>query len=204
MRTWDYWLTQSGGKRPIDVDDYLAIGGMADALSQHADEAYDGLPDDRHRAIAKRLFQALSEKGVDNREARRPTTVSTLLQIVDVPMADMIRVIDEFRAPGRSFLTPAHVALNTDAVIDISHESLIRGWKRLRQWVEEEADSAREYRRLADTGALHAQGIAGLLHDPDLDHVLAWRDGEHPNAAWGVRYHPGFEQAIAFLEQSRL
>jgi tetratricopeptide (TPR) repeat protein len=205
MRTWDYWLTQCGGKRPIDVDDYLAIGSMADALSQHADEAYDGLPDDRHRAIAKRLFQALSEKGADNREARRPTTVGTLLQIVDAPMAAMIRVVDEFRAPGRSFLTPEAVgALTTDTVIDISHESLIRGWKRLRQWVEEEADSAREYTRLSDTAALHAQGIAGLLRDPDLDHVLAWYDSEHPNAAWGDRYRHGFEQAMAFLEQSRL
>jgi tetratricopeptide (TPR) repeat protein len=205
MRTWDYWLTQSGGKRPIEVDDYLAIGGMSEALSEHADEAYDGLPDDRHRAIAKRLFQALSEKGADNREARRPTTVGMLLQIIDAPMTDIIRVVDEFRAPSRSFLMPAHtVALNTDTVIDISHESLIRGWKRLRQWVEEEADSAREYCRLADTAALHAQGIAGLLRDPDLDHVLAWRDRKHPSAAWGDRYHHGFKQAIAFLEQSRV
>jgi tetratricopeptide (TPR) repeat protein len=205
MRTWDYWKEHGGGGRQIDIDDYLAIGVMADALSQHADEAYAGLPDDRYRAIAKHIFQALSEKGPDNREARRPTTVGKLAQVVDVPIADIVRVLDDFRAPGRSFLMPAQsAALNPDSVIDISHESLIRGWRRMRQWVEEEAESARVYRRLADTASLHSQGTAGLLHDTDLEYVLAWRDKERPNANWGQRYHPGFEQAMAFLEQSRL
>jgi tetratricopeptide (TPR) repeat protein len=205
MRTWDYWQAHGAGARPIDVEDYLAIGGMADALSQHADEAYAGLPDDRYRAIAKRVFQALSEKGPDNRETRRPTTIGSLALVTDAPITDIIRVDDDFRAPGRSFLMPAAgVALNPLSVIDISHESLIRGWRRMRQWVDDEAESAREYRRLAETALLHAQGTAGLLHDPDLDHVLAWRNKEHPTADWARRYHPGFEQAMAFLEESRL
>jgi tetratricopeptide (TPR) repeat protein len=205
MRTWEHWKAQGNHERPIDVDDYLAIGGMADALSQHADEAYDGLPNDRYRAIAKRTFQALSEKGIDNRATRRPTTVDMLAQVVDVPISDIIRVIEDFRAPGRSFLMPPQgVALEAGAFVDISHESLIRGWRRMRQWVEDEAESARVYRRLADTASLHTHGIAGLLRDPDLEHVLSWHDKEHPNAAWGSRYYPGFEQAMSFLQQSRI
>ncbi len=205
MRTWDYWQAHGGSERPIDVEDYLAIGGMADALSQHADEAYAGLPDDRYRTIAKRVFQALSEKGPDNRETRRPTTIGSLALVTDAPITDIIRVVDDFRATGRSFLMPAAmVPLNPLSVIDISHESLIRGWRRMRQWVDDEAESAREYRRLAETALLHAQGTAGLLHDPDLDHVLAWRNKEHPTADWARRYQPGFEPAMAFLEQSGL
>lgn len=205
MRTWDYWQAHGANGRPIDVEDYLAIGGMADALSQHADEAYAGLPDDRYRTIAKRVFQALSEKGPDNRETRRPTTVGSLALVTDAPITDIIRVVDDFRAPGRSFLMPAAgVPLNPLSVIDISHESLIRGWRRMRQWVDDEAESAREYRRLAETALLHAQGTAGLLHDPDLAHVLAWRNKEHPTPDWARRYHPGFEQAMTFLEESRL
>jgi tetratricopeptide (TPR) repeat protein/energy-coupling factor transporter ATP-binding protein EcfA2 len=204
LRTWDYERDHDGSQRAIDVDDYLAIGGMADALSKHADEAYDGLPDDRSRAIAKRIFQALSEKGPDNREARRPTTIGKLALVVDAPVEDIIRVVEDFRTPGRSFLTPTHGRpLNAETVIDISHESLIRGWRRMRQWAEEEAESARHYRRLADTAGLHAQGMAGLLRDPDLEHMLAWRDRERPTSDWGLRYHPGFAQAIGFLEQSR-
>jgi tetratricopeptide (TPR) repeat protein len=205
LRTWDYWQSHRADGRPIDLDDYRAIGGMAEALSLHADEAYEGLPDDRYREIARRMFQALTEKGLDNREARRPTTVGTLAQVTGVPFPDIILVVDQFRRPGRSFLMPpAGIALDDGSVIDISHESLIRGWERLRKWVDEEADSAKVYRRLAQTAALHAQGTAGLWHDPDLEHALAWRDREHPNAAWAERYDPGFEQAMAFLEKSRV
>jgi hypothetical protein len=64
-------------------------------------------------------------------------------------------VIETFRAAGHSFVTPPPpIPLEADTVIDISHESLIRGWRRLRAWVEEEAESARVYRRLAETAAL--------------------------------------------------
>jgi tetratricopeptide (TPR) repeat protein len=205
MRTWDHWKAHNGDVRSIDVDDYVAIGGMAEALSRHADEAYDGLSDDRYRTIAQRLFQALSEKGPDNREARRPTKVSTLARVIDAPMADVICVVEDFRPSGRSFLTPAQgTSLSEDSVIDISHESLISGWQRMRRWVDDEAESARIYRRLAETAALHANGKAGLLHDPELENFLAWKEKEHPNTEWGLRYHSGFDQAMAFLDQSRL
>ena len=65
LRTWDYWQSHHADGRPIDLDDYRAIGGMAEALSLHADEAYEGLPNDRYREIARRMFQALTEKGLD-------------------------------------------------------------------------------------------------------------------------------------------
>jgi tetratricopeptide (TPR) repeat protein len=205
MRTWDYWNAHGGGERSIDIDDYVAIGGMAEALSRHADEAYDGLAHDRYRTIAQRMFQALSEKGPDNREVRSPTNVSKLARVIDAPMADVVRVVEDFRAPGRSFLTPAQgISLNADSVIDISHESLISGWQRMRRWVDDEAESARIYRRLAETAALHEKDKAGLLHDPELENFLVWKEKEHPNAEWGLRYHSGFEQAMVFLEQSRL
>jgi tetratricopeptide (TPR) repeat protein len=204
MRTWDYWQAHGGDHRPIDLDDYLEIGAMAEALSRHADEAYRDLPGDRHRIIARQIFQALSEKGPDNREARRPTTVGTLAEVAGAQIADVIRVVEEFRKPGRSFLVPAQgVALDATSIIDISHESLIRGWRRLRQWVDEEAESARIYRRLAETAGLHAQGTAGLWRDPDLEHALAWRDKEHPTPAWGNRHRPGYELAMTFLDRSR-
>src|SRR4029077_9306376 len=46
MRTWDHWDRHAADGRAIDLEDYEAIGGMAEALSQHADEAFDELADD--------------------------------------------------------------------------------------------------------------------------------------------------------------
>ena len=51
-------------------------------------------------------------------------------------------VVDAFRAPGVNFLVPEldpkHPKLPPDAYIDISHESLIRQWKKLSEWLEKE------------------------------------------------------------------
>src|SRR5262249_26790977 len=113
-------------------------------------------------------------------------------------------VVEAFRAPGRTFLMPmSDVELAPHTVIDISHESLMRVWKRLDRWVEEESQSARIYRRLADTAALHAEGKAGIYHDPDLQIALSWRESAKPTEAWAERYHAGFAQALSFLETSR-
>src|SRR5262249_10577325 len=168
MRTWDRWAEEHQPGEPIDLRHYEAIGRMSDALSRHADEAYAELPDERSKEIAKRLFQALTEKSGDNREVRRPAQVSEIAAISHAGPQEVIAVIAYFRRPGRSFLMPrADVPLTAEHVIDISHEALIRGWQRLRSWVDEERESAVLYHRLAEASMLHDQGKAGLWHDPE-------------------------------------
>jgi hypothetical protein len=93
--------------------------------------------------------------------------------------------------------------LKPETVIDISHESLMRVWLSLRKWVEEEAESARIYRRLAESARLHSEGREGLLQDPALQLTLDWRNRAKPNPAWGERYAAGFKQAMDFLDRSR-
>ena len=202
MRTWDRWKSRGDASRPVDLEDYEAIGGAANALSMHADEAFEGL-DPAGKAIAEKLFRALTERDAENREARRPTRLAALAESCGADLAATSAVVEAFRAPGRSFLTPAPPApLGPDAVIDISHESLIRGWRRLRGWVEAEAESARVYRRLSETADLNAAGKAGLWRDPDLALALDWQAREAPTAAWAERYGGRFEAARAFLDRS--
>jgi WD40 repeat protein/tetratricopeptide (TPR) repeat protein len=203
MRTWEHWTTDHAQDEPLDLRHYEGIGGMREALSRHADEVFAELPDDRHRVVAERVFKALTERGADNRGIRRPTRVSQLAAITGAADAEVRSVVEVFRKSGRTFLMPPEgVELSSDTVIDISHESLMRVWQRLRHWVEEEAQSARIYSRLAETAALYAEGKAGLYHDPDLQIALSWRETAEPNEAWAGRYHPAFASAIAFLEKS--
>ena len=203
MRTWDIWEAD-GRKGPLDLADYEATGGMASALSRHADEAYRELGDDRRREIARMLFQRLSEKSEDHREIRRPTRLDELCAVVNAGAEEVTAIIEVFRRPGRSFLMPpADVPLTAHSAIDISHESLMRVWTRLKEWVEEEAESAAQYRRLAQSAALAAKGEAGPMTDPELSITLGWRKKWRPNAAWADRYYPGFAGADAFLEKSR-
>ena len=96
-----------------------------------------------------------------------------------------------------------NTAIHIGTVIDISHESLMRVWERLRGWVEEESQSARIYHRLAETAALHSSGEAGLYHDPDLRIAITWRDEHHPNERWASRYSGDFNAAMKFLDDSQ-
>ena len=189
---------------PLDLEHYEATGGMHQALSLHADEIFDAFPSDPHRTAAARIFKALTERGPDGRGIRRPTRLGDLVAIAGVEAPIVRLVIEAYRAPGGTFLMPpATSALDGTTVIDISHESLMRVWSRLRRWVDEEAQSARIYRRLHETAGLHAEKRAGLYHDPDLQIALSWRDASEPNPAWAGQYGGGFTEAMAFLDTSR-
>ena len=204
MRTWGFWFAHCRNGEPIGLEHYEAVGTMADALSKHADEAFDELPDARSRLIAELLFKALTERGADNREIRRPTSLKDICAIANASPLEVGAVIDVFRKGGRSFLMPsAGTDLKPETVIDISHESLIRNWDRLQEWVDEEAQSARIYRRLAEAAVLHREGQEGLAIDPALQIALDWRARQKPNAAWANRYRSEFDTAIAFLDASR-
>ena len=90
-------------------------------------------------------------------------------------------IVEAYRAAGRTFLMPPDsIELGPKVVVDISHESLMRVWGHLVRWVDEEAQSARIYRRLADTSQLFRENKAGLYRDPDLQISLAWRDQNNP------------------------
>jgi hypothetical protein len=203
MRTWDYWAAHRLNGEPLGLEHYTAIGTMSEALSRHADEAFNELPNERSRLIAEKLFKRLTEKGTDNREIRRPTPLAELCAVCEATEDEVIVVIDLFRHEGRSFLMPpAGNELRSETVIDISHESLIRNWKRLQAWVDEEAQSSRIYRRLAEAAVLHREGSEALLQDPALQIALDWLAKNKPNADWAKRYHPEFDEAVAYLEQS--
>ena len=198
MRTWDACVSGE-----LDIDDYASIGALTDALSRHADEIYESLPESR-QSIAERVFRTLTEKGADNRGIRRPTRFGHLVQITGGDASGVREVLDAYRAPGITFLMPGiRAGLEDDTVVDLSHESLMRVWRRLRGWVEEEAQSARIFLRLAETAALWRDEKAGLYRDPDLQIAQSWREKEAPNAAWAAQYAPGFDDAIAFLDASR-
>ena len=202
-RTWSQWETL-GEDSPLDLPHYQAIGTMSRALDQHAEKAHAELTTERQRQICKKLFKALTDKATDPRGVRRPTRLETLCALADATPAEITQVIDVFRKPSRSFLMPpAEDKLESETVIDISHESLMRVWERLKTLADEEAQSAHIYCRLAETAVLHSQGKAGLWDDPDLQVALDWQEKNKPNQDWARRYDPGFEGAIAFLQQSK-
>ena len=201
MQTCTMWAKD--GKGPIDLEHYEKSGTIQHALSLHADEALAGLSDES-LAIAKRMFQALTETDASNRRIRRPANLHEIVAVCGKKEAPetVMSLITRFNADHRNFLVISPGATEDNPLLDISHESLIRQWKTLAAWVDEEAESARVYRRLAESAKLHAGGKAGYYRDADLQVALDWQRQQQPNAEWAGRYHPEFELAVGFLKQS--
>lgn len=204
MRTWDIWKQKGNAEQPLDIDDYEEAGTMEHALSQHAEEAYGELVTSRQKQICQSLFKALTDKGSDARGIRRPTRLAEICELSNASMQEVVEVIEVFRKPGRSFLMPpSGVTLKEDSIIDISHESLMRVWERLIEWVDDENRSAEAYKRLCDAAVMYQLGTGGLLRNPELDIAQKWRLQNEPNATWAKRYNPNFESTIAFLDYSK-
>jgi energy-coupling factor transporter ATP-binding protein EcfA2 len=204
MRTWDYWIENREPGEPIDIRHYNAIGKISEALSIHANEAYDELTT-REKEIAEILFKSVTEKNQDNRGMRRPVRVDLVAELAGAGESEVISVVNHFRRAGRSFLMPAeNVKLHRESIVELSHESLMRIWVRLESWVDEEFESAQMYKRLSEAAAMYQIGKTGLWRPPDLQLALNWQQKQKPIRAWAQRYDEAFERAIVFLDTSRI
>jgi tetratricopeptide (TPR) repeat protein/energy-coupling factor transporter ATP-binding protein EcfA2 len=203
-RTWAEWQRTRRGNEPISSSHYEAIGTMAHALDQHAEKAFAELTSERQKKICEVVFQALTDKGTEARGIRRPTSFASLCAIANAGPSELASVLDVFRKPSRSFLMPPfQEPLEPQTTIDISHESLMRIWSRLKVWVENEAESAAQYRRLVQNALLHDKGSCGLMTDPELALMLEWQRTWQPTTPWAERYDSRFNQAMDFLDRSR-
>ena len=204
-RTWANWENECKAQGPLDLRHYEAVGGMADALNRHAEGAFSELGSDERKSLTERIFKALTDWSTDPRGIRRPTCLAQLCAICGATQDKVESVLEVFRKPSRSFLMPpAGEALVVDTVIDISHESLMRVWERLKRWGDEEARSARTYRRLAETAEMHSAASASLLEGVELEFALDWRDRNQPNQTWAMQYSPAFEPVMHLLEESKV
>lgn len=204
MRTFDYWSTYKIGDEPMGISHYEAIGTMSEALSVHCEEIFAGLKHPHLQLIAEKTFKALTDFGTDSRGTRRPVKLSALCILAEARKEDVVNVIDHFRESGRAFLRPSYeTELGEETTIDISHESIMRVWKRLRKWVDEERQSAQLYLRLSKSAELFQLGKTGLWINPELQLALQWREANKPNATWAMRYDVSFDRAMEFLEYSQ-
>lgn len=206
MRTWDYWILNRIGDEPIDLNHYEAIGTMQQAISHHAEKIYQELSSQQQKFLTEKLFKALTDLGSDNtgRGTRRPTPLKDICTLAEAKESELISIIDIFRAPGCAFLMPSHhYQLNEDSIIDISHESIMRKWERLKEWVEEETKSAQLYLRLSKSSELYLEGKTALWVNPELQLAINWQNTNKPNRTWAARYDFAFDRAMQFLDFSK-
>jgi len=202
MRTWDHWMKQGDPDQSITIGHYQAIGSLQNALGEHLEQAYKEL-NYSQQVVCEHIFKSITSKIKSQEGFRRPASVSTVARIAQCSVQEVIGVLEVFRKPGRAFLEPrVGVALSGDSQIELAHESLIILWKRLQEWVNEEAESIKMYLKLSEASALYQQGRTELWRPPELQHALNWKNSQNPTPAWGVQYNSAFERAMVFLTTS--
>jgi hypothetical protein len=63
MRTWEAWKTRQEPESAIDIIDYTTTGTISDALSIHAEEAYDELAGLAEKKMCETILQRTYPKG---------------------------------------------------------------------------------------------------------------------------------------------
>lgn len=162
--TWDH---REGPT--LTVDGYRATGGIRHAVAQSAETLYDSLDHAQRQGLRSLMLRlVMPTEGGDPVRARVPRA-----KVAGDPHSELVEHLVDARL----------VSVDGDTV-QIAHEALVRGWPRLRGWLDDDLDGQRLFRHIA--GAADAWDAMGrpdseLYRGARLSRVLEWRDRASPD-----------------------
>jgi hypothetical protein len=136
----------------LTIQTYRALGGVRGALAKKADTLFTTLSPEQ-QTIARRVFLRLTQPGEGTEDTRRRATMMELQTTAED--AEMVAAVVQTLADARLLVT------GEDQQVDVAHEALIRGWPRLRGWIEEDRTALRTHRRITEA----AEEWQRLHHD---------------------------------------
>jgi len=117
---------------------------------------------------------------------RRTATIEEIAYITEVDHEKVVEILEKYVSAGYIRLSTDTITYSTEA--DVSHESLLRKWARLRGWYKVEVESASEYKRLADWAERQSRGAADYITEPELSVLMMWKSDNRPTRGWAQRY----------------
>jgi formylglycine-generating enzyme required for sulfatase activity len=177
---------------------YDAMDGVQGALSQHAEATFNSLPSPRHKALARSLFLRLIELGYTEQEATRRRASLTELILLDPEETAILQETARHFVDARLLVTAFQEDQNT---IEIGHETLIRQWHRLSEWLLDAREDFRLQRTLANDAAewLRRNRSDDLLYrGAILAEATRWAENNTPS-----RDEANFMQASSAFEEAQ-
>ncbi|NJM70522.1 MAG: hypothetical protein HC862_09975 [Scytonema sp. RU_4_4] len=148
----EYSLTELWKQRQdncLRLNTYIQLGGVIGTLQKRATQVYESFPEEQQTAI-RHIFLALTQLGEGTEDTRRQVLKGNLVnsrypeglidEVIQRLTDEKLIVTSERDAKGSAF--------NRVAVVDVAHEALIRHWKLLRQWIDENRDALRKQRNI--------------------------------------------------------
>jgi WD40 repeat protein len=158
----------------MTLEAYRESGGVEGAIAKRADAIYLSFSPDE-QMIARRIMLRLTQPGEGTEDTRRRATMSEL--ITHEGESQIVEDVVQAMATARLLTT------NTDEqsggqTVDVSHEALIRGWPRLRRWIEEDRAGLRILRRLTEAARewQTAKDESLLYRGARLAQAVEWRE----------------------------
>ena len=165
-RMWEH----VGPDRRLTLQAYRAVGGVQGALSQRAEALFDALTAEE-QDNARRILLRLTQPGEGTEDTRRRAAQKELITRPE-DTESVNKVIQDF-ANARLLVT------NDTGQVEVSHEALIRGWPRLRGWLDEDRNALHTHRRITEA----AQAWQSLQRDDGalyrgalLEQANEWRN----------------------------
>lgn len=183
---------------------YAGGGDLAALLSKHADEVADRVAPEPSRAVED-LFRALTDINADGTAVRRPLKLGQVIAVTGTDETELRSVLDAFRAEGVSFVRPYGTEpLALDDYIDISHEALIRYWRRLadpvKGWLLNEFKNGLVWRSLLVQADSFDRKPSNVLSSATTEEREIWM--RRRNSAWSERYGGGWERVQRLMAAS--
>ncbi|MEG4853968.1 caspase family protein [Microcoleus sp. B5-D4] len=152
IKLYEKWVKDGSSDRALRIDaDFEKEGGVAGSLTRRANQEYNELPDDAHRATMRRvMLRMVTLEGGE--PVRRRVSLSELVyankqepnqpdkeenQRVEVVLECLhnTRLVVSGQETGEPYIEPAH-------------DFLVKGWDKLQKWLEKEQENLLLQRRL--------------------------------------------------------
>ncbi|HEY9798673.1 MAG TPA: caspase family protein, partial [Leptolyngbyaceae cyanobacterium] len=145
----EQWQQQQASLTPqLKLTNYEQLGGVKGALEKQANQVYETLSAEE-KPVAQCIFLALTQLGEGTQDTRRRVWKRDLIneqhseslvnQVIGKLTDARLLVTDEIRGAESE---------QTEVVVDVAHEALIRHWAQLRQWIEENREAIRIERKV--------------------------------------------------------
>lgn len=132
---FETWRRRSGNR--LSLSGYQATGGISGALARTADEQYAAMgPDEKYQT--EQLFLRLTAVGDGTEDTKRRIRRDELDETA--PGLDVVL--------GR--LADARLIILDAESVEIAHESLIKAWPRLGEWLAMDRDGLRVHRQITE------------------------------------------------------
>ena len=168
------WEHSRGGT--LTVADYLAGGGIKEALTRSAEQAYESLSPSQ-QLLARRLFLRLVHVADELPPSRAAVPLGELLSGIGEG-ADAERVL-------AVFIDERMITVDVGAA-RLTHDALLTAWPRLRAWIEEGAEELRTRRRISSSARAWAEAgreEAALWRGSQLAVAREWAEDPDKRAA---------------------